>query len=192
MNMEKLGSLQEKIIEHMVGCPLESENTNHIGKILGLSQPTVFKSIRSLEKDNFIQTKQEFQRGKRTITLTDKGAAAALFSGNEKDKIYAYLRRRLPSSSIILLMDIIKDKNDLDTEWMRLFIEYILSQEQKINESSKMKKEELIATLIACPRNSFVDVKKIRRLLERDEIFCLIEMLRNKIKSTNSIIDRLL
>ena len=100
--------------------------------------------------------------------------------------------RRSPSSSIILLMEIIKDKNDLDTEWMRLFIEYMLSQEQKINESSKKKKEELIATLIAGPRNSFVDVKKLRRLLERDEIFCLIEMLRNKIKSTNSIINRLL
>ncbi|MFZ0329273.1 MAG: hypothetical protein WAL66_18425 [Nitrososphaeraceae archaeon] len=40
MNMNRLGSLQEKIIELMVECPLESENTNHVGKALDLSQPT--------------------------------------------------------------------------------------------------------------------------------------------------------
>ena len=40
MNMIKLDSLQEKIIELMVECPLESESTNHIGKALDLSQPT--------------------------------------------------------------------------------------------------------------------------------------------------------
>ena len=73
MNMEKLGTLQKKIIEHMVNCTLESENTNHIGKALGLSQPTIFKSIQSLEKDKFIQTRQKYERGKRTLTLTDKG-----------------------------------------------------------------------------------------------------------------------
>ncbi len=92
MNMEKLGTLQKKIIEHMVKCTLESENTNHIGKALGLSQPTIFKSIQSLEKDKFIQTRQEYERGKRTLTLTDKGAAVALFSGNEKGKLHSYLR----------------------------------------------------------------------------------------------------
>jgi len=40
MNIIRLDSLQETIIELMVECPLESENTNHIGKPLYLSQPT--------------------------------------------------------------------------------------------------------------------------------------------------------
>lgn len=190
--MDKLGNLQERIIKHMVECRLESENTNHIGKALGLSQPTVFKSIQSLEKDNFIQTKQEFQRGKRTLTLTDKGAAVALFSGNEKGRIHSYLQRRAPSSTLLLLMDIVKDKNDLNSEWMRLFIKHMLCQEQKINESDEKKKEELIATLIVGPKNGFVDARKLRRLLERSVILLLIEMLRNKIKSTNSIIHQLM
>ena len=89
-------------------------------------------------------------------------------------------------------MDIVKDKNDLNSEWMRLFIEHMLCQEQKLNESDEKKKEELIATLIMGPKNGFVDARKLRRLLERSVILRLIEMLRNKIKSTNSIIDQLM
>ena len=88
-------------------------------------------------------------------------------------------------------MNIVKDRNDLNSEWMRLFIEHMLCQEQKINESDKKKKEELIATLIAGPKNGFVDARKLKRHLERDEIFWLTVMLRNKITSTNSIIDQL-
>ena len=82
-------------------------------------------------------------------------------------------------------MNIVKDKNDLDTEWMRLFIEYMLCQEQKEYELDEKKKEELIAALITGPMNSFVDAKRLRSNLERYEI------LRNKIKYTNSIIDQL-
>ena len=166
--------------------------SSHIGKALGLSQPTIFKSIQSLENDKFIQTRQEYQRGKRTLTLTDKGGAVAPFSGNEKGRIHSYLQRRAPSSTLLLLMDIVKDKNDLNSEWMRLFIEHMLCQEQKLNESDEKKKEELIATLIVGPKNGFVDARKLRRLLERSVILRLIEMLRNKIKSTNSIIDQLM
>ena len=89
-------------------------------------------------------------------------------------------------------MNIIKDRNDSDTEWMRLFIEHMLCQEQMINESDEKKKEELIAALIVGPKNGFVDASKIRRFLERDNILWLIAMLVNKIKLTNSIIDRLM
>ena len=89
-------------------------------------------------------------------------------------------------------MDIVKDKHDLNSEWMRLFIEHMLCQEQKLNESDEKKKVELIAALIVGPKNGFVDARKLRRYLERDEIFPLIEMLRNKIKYTNSIIDQLM
>ncbi|HEY7570096.1 MAG TPA: LysR family transcriptional regulator [Nitrososphaeraceae archaeon] len=190
--MHKLGSLQEKIIEHMVECPLESENTNHIGKALGLSQPAVFKSIQSLEKDNFILTKQEIHRGKRTLTLTDKGAAAALFSGNEKDNIYSYLQRHAPSSNILLLMSILKDLNDLDSEWIKSFIESMLYQKQRINESGEKIMKELIAALIVGPKNDYVDASKLRRILGAEEKLWLIEALRNKVKYTNSIVNQLM
>jgi DNA-binding MarR family transcriptional regulator len=187
-----VGELQEKILGHMLECASELENTNHISKALGLAQPTIFKSIRLLEKEKYVQTRQEYLHGIRTLRLTDKGVAAALLSGKEKDKIYTYLQRRAPSSFMLLFMNIVKDKNDLDTEWMRLFIEYMLCQEQNENGFDEKKKEELIAALMVGPMNSFVDAKKLRSNLERYEIFHLIEMLRNKIKSTNSIIDQLM
>ena len=75
---------------------------------------------------------------------------------------------------------------------MRLFIEHILCQEQKLNESDEKKKEDLIASLIVGPQKSFVDARKLRRLLQQSVILLLIELLRNKIKSTNSIIDQLM
>jgi DNA-binding MarR family transcriptional regulator len=189
--MNNLGELQYKILDHMVDCVVESENANHISKALGLSQSTVFESIQLLKKAKYVQTEQEYSRGKQTLTLTDKGVAAVLFSGKEKDKIYSYLRQHAPSSFMLLFMNIVKDKNDLDIEWMRLFIEYMLCQEQNENAWDEKKKGELIAVLIAGPMNSFVDAKKLRSNLERYEIFLLIEMLRNKIESTNSIIDQL-
>ena len=186
-----MGDLQKKILGHMLECTSELENTNHISKALGLAQPTIFKSIRLLEKEKYVQTRQENPHGIRTLKLTDKGVASALFAGEEKDKIYSYLERRAPSSTLLLLMNIVKDKYDLNSDWMRLFIEHMLCQEQELNESDEKKKVELIATLIAGPKNGFVDARKLRRHLERDEIFWLTVMLRNKITSTNSLIDQL-
>ena len=78
--------LQEKIIEHMVECPLESENTNHIGKALDLSQPTVFKSVHLLEQENYIQTEQDYRRGRRTLKLTDKGVGGAPYFWKRKGR----------------------------------------------------------------------------------------------------------
>ena len=57
----------------MLECTSELENTNHIGKVFGLSQPAIFKSIRLLENESLVQAKQKYIRGRRTLTLTDKG-----------------------------------------------------------------------------------------------------------------------
>jgi len=186
-----MGDLQDKILSHMIDCTSESENTNHISKVLGLSQSTVFESVQLLKKGKYVQTQQEYSRGKRTLTLTDKGVVAALFSGNPKDKIFSYLQRRAPSSDILLLMNIVKDKNDLQTEWIKLFIEYMVSKRPIIDRLDEKKRGELIAALMVGPENNFVDARKIRRFLELDELFWLIVTLRNKIKTTNSVIDQL-
>jgi DNA-binding MarR family transcriptional regulator len=53
------------------------KNTNHIGKALDLSQPTVFKSVHLLEQDNYVQIEQAYRRGRRTLKLIEKGVAAA-------------------------------------------------------------------------------------------------------------------
>ncbi|MGN6631045.1 MAG: hypothetical protein ACTHKP_02240 [Nitrososphaeraceae archaeon] len=186
-----MGDLQEKILRHMINCTSESENTNHISKVLGLSQSTVFESVQLLKKGKYIQTQQEYSRGKRMLTLTDNGIAAALFSGNPKDKIYSYLQRRAPSSDILLLMNIVKDKNDFENEWIKLFIEYMLSKRPSIDGLDEKKRGELIAALMVGPENNFVDARKIKKILERDELSWLIATVKNKIKSTNSLIVQL-
>ena len=50
-----------------------------------------------LEQEDYIQTEQEYPRGRRSLKLTDKGVAVALLSGKEKDEIYSYLQRRAPN-----------------------------------------------------------------------------------------------
>jgi DNA-binding PadR family transcriptional regulator len=189
--LNKMGDLQKKILGHMLECTSELENTNHISKALGLAQPTIFKSIRLLEKERYVQTRQENPHGIRTLKLTDKGVTAALLAGEEKNKIYSYLQRRAPSSNILLLMNILKDRNDLDSEWMKSFIGYMLYQKQSTNKSDKKITKELIATLIAGPKNHYVDASKLRRILGPDEIFWLVEELQHKIKYINSIINQL-
>jgi hypothetical protein len=65
-----------------------------------------------------------------------------------------------------------------------------LCQEQKTKESDEKSREELIATLIAGPVNSFVDVKKLRKLLERDKRIRLIDTnvcIRSALKAWNTI-----
>ena len=52
-------------------------------------------------------------------------------------------------------MDIVKDKHDLNSEWMRLFIEHMLCQEQKLNESDEKKKVELIADFNSWSKERF-------------------------------------
>jgi len=187
-----VGDLQKRILGHMLECTSELENTNHISKALGLAQPTIFKSIRLLEKEKYVQTRQENPHGIRTLQLTDKGVAAALLTGGKKDKIYSYLERRAPSSLYLLLMNSLYDKNDLDTEWMRLIIQLVLHlQIYKKNQPNESEKEAVFAALISGPNRDYVDGRKLRNLLNIDEKIRLIKMLRNRISSTNSIIEEL-
>jgi hypothetical protein len=187
-----MGDLQKKIMAHMLECTSELENTNHISKVLGLAQPTIFKSIRLLEKEKYVQTRQENPHGIRTLKLTDKGLASALLSGVEKDKLRTYLERHAPSSPILLFMNIIKDKHDLSSKWIKLFIKYyLLHEEPKKIGSGEKKPEELIATLIAGPINGVVDARKLEVCLNSDQINTLFELLRNKIRSINVLIDQI-
>src|SRR5918992_3033005 len=74
----ELGELQQKILKHIFECTSKSENVSHIAKSLGLAQPTVFKSVHSLLQENYLESEQISKRTEKTLTLTDKGAAAAI------------------------------------------------------------------------------------------------------------------
>jgi DNA-binding MarR family transcriptional regulator len=73
-----LGELQQRILKHIFECSEKSENVNHIAKSLGLTQPTVFKSAQSLLQENYLESEQKATRTEKTLTLTEKGAAAAV------------------------------------------------------------------------------------------------------------------
>ena len=91
----ELGELQQSILKHIFECTSKSENANHIAKSLGLAQPTVFKSIQSLLQANYLESQQKAKRTEKTLTLTDKGAAAAVVSlGATFDEFENHFKRQ--------------------------------------------------------------------------------------------------
>ena len=116
-----------------------------------------------------------------TLKLTDKGVAAPPYFWKRKGQSIPIFSDAQPSSYMLMLMNIVKDRNDLYSESIRLFIEHMLNRTQKTNELNEKMAEELIATLIVGPKNIFVDAKKLMSFLTRDQIAWLICMLRNKI-----------
>jgi DNA-binding MarR family transcriptional regulator len=89
-----LGELQQRILKHIFECSERSENVNHIAKSLRLAQPTVFKSVQSLLQENYLESEQKSKRTQKTLTLTDKGAAAAVLLGVSFDKFENYYKRQ--------------------------------------------------------------------------------------------------
>jgi DNA-binding MarR family transcriptional regulator len=91
----ELGELQQKILKHIFRCTAKSENVSHIAKSLGLAQPTVFKSVQSLLQENYLESEQKSKRTQKTLTLTDKGAAAAVVTlGASFDEFENYYKRQ--------------------------------------------------------------------------------------------------
>jgi DNA-binding MarR family transcriptional regulator len=99
----ELGELQQKILKHIFECTAKSENVSHIAKSLGLAQPTVFKSAQSLLQENYLESEQKAKRTQKTLTLTEKGAAAAVvILGVSFDEFENYYKRqRHPDREIL-------------------------------------------------------------------------------------------
>ena len=76
-----LGDLQQKILKHVFECSSKAENTSHIAKSFGLAQPTVWKSIKSLIKEDYLKDTQQHKRAEKVLTLKDKGIASVIALG---------------------------------------------------------------------------------------------------------------
>jgi hypothetical protein len=96
---EELGELQKEILLHMVGCTAKSETVKHMAEHLNRAQPTIFKSMELLLEGNFVRAQQEYKRGPKVLTLTDKGAAAAIIAGVDLKQFDNYLKKQ-PTDSI--------------------------------------------------------------------------------------------
>jgi DNA-binding MarR family transcriptional regulator len=90
----EMGELQQSILKHIFECKSKSENANHIAKSLGLAQPTVFKSIQLLLKENYLESQQSTKHTEKKLTLTDKGAAAAVLLGVTFDQFENHYKRQ--------------------------------------------------------------------------------------------------
>ena len=91
---QQLGELQKKILKHIFNCESESENVSHIANSLGLKQPTIYESIKSLTKNKFLQSKKPLhKRGEKALEVTHKGAAAAVMLGIPFENLENYTRK---------------------------------------------------------------------------------------------------
>lgn len=93
---DHITKLQERILKHIIKCDVQSETASHIAESLGLSGPTVFKSMKLLLKKEYLRSEQPHKRGKRTLTLTQKGDAMAVMLGSSFEEWSKYIHRRRP------------------------------------------------------------------------------------------------
>jgi DNA-binding MarR family transcriptional regulator len=90
----ELGELQREILLHMVVCADKSETVNHIAEHLHRAQPTIFKSIELLLEGNYVNAHQDYKRGPKILSLTDKGAATAIIAGADLNQFDSSSKKR--------------------------------------------------------------------------------------------------
>jgi DNA-binding MarR family transcriptional regulator len=88
----RLGDLQQNILKHIFTCKSKAENTTHIAKSLGRTQPTVRKSVESLIKEGYMIGKQKHKRSEKVLELTYKGAASVIALGATLEEVEAWAR----------------------------------------------------------------------------------------------------
>jgi hypothetical protein len=91
--IQKLGKLQQKILQHIIECerPWQLETANHIARALHRSQPTIFKSVRNLIRNRYLDDVKYGNDFGNDLIVTSKGAAAAIISGVILDRIEKYI-----------------------------------------------------------------------------------------------------
>lgn len=89
-HIEKLGKLQQRILRHIIECemPENRETVSHIARSLRLAQPTVFKSVKNLKRDHYVDYGWDGD-----VIVTGKGAAAAILSGVYIDKMEKHVSK---------------------------------------------------------------------------------------------------
>jgi DNA-binding MarR family transcriptional regulator len=89
----KLGKLQQKTLKHIFTCKSKTENTTHIARSLGLTQPIVRKSVESLRRKGYLKAKQKHKRPEKVLELTYKGAASVIALGATFEQVEEWARR---------------------------------------------------------------------------------------------------
>src|SRR5215216_6389143 len=99
---EQLSDLQQKILKHIVECAEKNESVSHISKELGALQPAVFRSIKSLIEEGYLQKEREYTEREKLLSLTEKGAAVAFLLAarhqEHRNKLSEYFGKKLGSN----------------------------------------------------------------------------------------------
>jgi hypothetical protein len=87
----ELGEVQQKILRHFFDCKdKEPETVSHISTKLGLLQPSVYRSVDLLVKEEYLIKEGKYARGGKELIVTEKGAAAAVLFGITNDQLIKY------------------------------------------------------------------------------------------------------
>ncbi len=136
----RLGDLQEKVLKHIFTCKSKTENTTHIAKSLGLSQPTVRKSVESLRRKGYLNAKQKYKRAEKILGLTPRGAASVMALGVTFEEIEHWARRsnlgKADFAAIENVKRVITDPHIRDL-WYQKCMQYALKNEYFKNNKIK-------------------------------------------------------
>jgi DNA-binding MarR family transcriptional regulator len=177
---DELGELQQRILKHIFECTSKSENASHIAKSLGLAQPTVFKSIKSLLQENYLESQQKAKRTEKTLTLTDKGAATAVVTlGATFDQFENHYKRQR-HSDIQMMLQLIKrifktpEKRDLfikksmEYAFKNKYFEGTTIRQLTEEESKKFKLYMAIEYINSLPSTS--NVHSLKEFIDRYQL----------------------
>ena len=198
----ELGELQQKILKHIFECTAKSENVSHIAKSLGLAQPTVFKSAQSLLQENYLESEQKATRTQKTLTLTEKGAAAAVvILGVSFDEFENYYKRqRHPDRENLSNIKAIFKTPEKRDFLIKKAMEYALKNNYFEGSTIKQRTEEQVKNLKlymameyikSLERNS--DIHNLKEFINRYQIDKKImkEYLNNQKKFTEELLKEL-
>jgi len=74
-------------------CKSRTDNTTHIAKSIGFSQPTVRRSVESLIKQGYLNGRQEHKRAEKILGLTPIGAASVIALGVTFEEVEDWARK---------------------------------------------------------------------------------------------------
>jgi DNA-binding MarR family transcriptional regulator len=173
----QLGDLQKKILIHIFNCNSESENTFHIANSLGLKQPTVYESVKSLIENEFLQSKKQLhKRGEKILQVTHKGAAAAVMLGISFEKLESYTKKYDPDFFIFFVQVCKKvtttiQKRDL---LIRMALEYALKNNffehgyiREINAEETKKFQLYLASQYISSLGPASNIKNLKDFVDR-------------------------
>lgn len=188
----ELGDLQQKILKHLIECQDNGESVSNVSKELQTLQPAVFRSIKYLIDNGYLTKDKRYRRGEKLVSLTSKGAAAAVMLGTTYKQFENFAKKKNSVSDLRLFLFYIRDPGKQDIIFKKA-VEYLLNNNGFDNEGNvntgKLTGELLLH--IATEINTiFDDTRTLKEFVEKYNLDK--EALRNKLEERKRNIESLI